>query len=90
MQKNNFFNKLVLCSLVCVLGLSISCKQKVAKPDIKIVDFTQTLDSLSIKRVLPQDIYMLKKQYGRFFNVWFSEIMDYNRYANFPDSMVAT
>lgn len=90
MQKNNFLKKSTLFLSVLILGLSISCKQKAAKPEIKFVDFTQTLDSLSSKRVLSQDIYMLKKQYGRFFNVWFSEIMDYNRYANFPDSMVAT
>ena len=48
MQKNNFFKKSTLFVIVLILGLSISCKQKATKPDIKIVDFTQTLDSLSI------------------------------------------
>ena len=74
MQKNNFFNKLVLCSLLLALGLSISCKQKATKPDIKIVDFTQTLDSLSSKRVLPQDIYMLKNNTDVFLTSGFQRL----------------
>lgn len=90
MQKNKFSNKWSLWMLFAILGLSISCKQKAPMPEIQIVDFVQNLDSLSNKRIEARDLYVLKKQYGRFFDVWFNEIMDYNRYANYPDSMVAT
>ena len=89
MQKNNILNRWSLFFMIAVLGLSISCKQSSKKVELKYVDMVEGLQKLSVKRCLPSDIYMLKKQYGRVFDVWFTEIMDYQRYKMYPDSIVA-
>lgn len=76
MQKNNILNRWSLFFIIAVLGLSISCKQNAKKVDLKYVDMVEGLEKLATKRCVPSDIYMLKKQYGRVFDVWFTEIMD--------------
>ena len=79
MQKNNILNRWSLFFIIAVLGLSISCKQNAKKADLKYVDMVDGLEKLTTKRCMSSDIYMLKKQYGRVFDVWFTEIMDYQR-----------
>lgn len=88
MQKNTISKKLTYFFVFAILLFSISCKQDEKKADVKYVDFVQVLDSLSKRRVELPQMLALKKQYGRFFDVWFNEIMDYARFKNYPDSIV--
>lgn len=86
MQKNNIFNKLRLFGILTLLGLLTSCGKPNVKPaDITYRDFTVELHDLSKKSIKISDIKRLKTEYGRFFDVWFSEIMDYTRYSGFSD-----
>lgn len=90
MQKNNFFHKTLMWLGFTTIGLLTSCvKQNIKPAEIRINDFTQNLESLTQKRVEVTDLKDLKKEYGRFFDVWFSEIMDYSRYVGFSDSALA-
>ncbi len=90
MQKNNFFNKSWVLGLSAGLLLFTSCYKQNAKPaEIAYVDFTKDLDNMSQKRVEVADLKKLKSTYGRFFDVWFSEIMDYSRYRGFSDADLA-
>ncbi len=89
MQKNNIFSRWAVFLIIGLLGLSISCKQNKKEVSLKYVDMVEGLEKLTTKRCMAPDIYMLKKQYGRVFDVWFNEIMDYQRYKMYPDSIVA-
>lgn len=87
MQKNNIFNKLRLFGFLTAVGLFTSCSKSNVKPaDITYRDFTVELHDLSKKSIKISDIKRLKTEYGRFFDVWFSEIMDYARYSGFSDA----
>jgi hypothetical protein len=90
MQKNNFFKKIGLCALTLSLTLFTSCVKQKGKPaEIAYQDFTQDLQKLTTKRLEVSDLKELKKVHGRFFDVWFSEIMDYSRYKGFSDQEIA-
>lgn len=87
MQKNNFFKKTGFLSLGVVLLLLTSCQNIKVKPaDISHRDFTLELEKLTQKRVEVADLKRIKDDYGRFFDVWFSEIMDYSKYRGFSDA----
>lgn len=87
MQKNNFFKKTGFLSVAVILLLLTSCQNIKVKPaDITHRDFTLELEKLTQKRVEVADLKRLKDEYGRFFDVWFSEIMDYSKYRGFSDA----
>lgn len=87
MQKNNFFNKSRFFAVGVVLLLLTSCRNLNIKPaDIQHRDFTVELEKLTQKRVEVSDLKRLREEYGRFFDVWFSEIMDYSKYRGFSDA----
>lgn len=90
MQKNDFFRKTIFSVALVIIGFCTSCDEQDGKPvELRYIDFTETLDSLSSKRVEVQDLQRIKNQYGRFFDVWFSEIMDYSKFRDYPDSIIA-
>jgi hypothetical protein len=90
MQKNNFFKTIAFGLIALVLTLFTSCVKQSGKPaQIAYHDFTQELQKLSLKKVEVSDLKRLKSEYGRFFDVWFSEIMDYSRYKGFSDEELA-
>ncbi len=90
MQKNDFFRKTIFSMALVIIGFCTSCDKQDGKPvELQYIDFTETLDSLSSKRVEVQDLQRIKKRYGRFFDVWFSEIMDYSKFRDYPDSVIA-
>ena len=89
MQKNNFFNNYPFLTVVLAVVLFTSCSNHNVKPaDIDYRDFTLDLDKLSQKKAEVADLKSLKKDYGRFFDVWFSEIMDYSKYRGFSDQEI--
>jgi len=90
MQKNNFFKKTHFLALGVILLLLTSCQNTKVKPaDITHRDFTLELEKLTLKRVEVSELKRLKDEYGRFFDVWFSEIMDYSKYRGFSDGELA-
>jgi len=90
MQKNDFFTKPLWALFLILMGFCTSCDEQDGKPvEMPMKDFTTTLDSLSTQRVGVQDLQRIKQQYGRFFDIWFSEIMDYSKFRGYPDSIIA-
>ncbi len=89
MQKNNFFNNYSFLKVVLAAVLFTSCSKQNIKPaDITYQDFTVELDKLAQKKAEVADLKSLNQGYGRFFDVWFSEIMDYSKYRGFSDQEI--
>ncbi len=90
MQKNNFFNKLFFpLGMISLLVLNGCGETTSERKKITQIDFLQELNDLSKNPVQVYDLKEVKSKHGRFFDVWFSEIMDYAKYARYPDSMIA-
>jgi hypothetical protein len=90
MQKNNIFKKTTVYLLCTVLVIFIACQPNPDKQSkITYVNFTDELYNLTNKRCSTSDLKELKLKHGRFFDVWFSEIMDYARMSQLPDSIIA-
>ncbi len=90
MQKNNILNKVFFVIGFAALVVLNGCGEPgVESKQIKQIDFVDELNELSKNPLQVSDLKMVKSKHGRFFDVWFSEIMDYSKYSRYPDSMIA-
>ncbi len=90
MQKNKILNKTWILATLIATYLLTSCGGKQAKPvQIEYIDFVEQLDQLSQKHCGVAELNQIRSKHSLFFKVWFSEIMDYSQFVNFPDSVIA-
>ena len=89
MQTKRILHTSLILAVVIFTQILTSCSSNNNFPEVKQHNFTKQLSELSGKTVTAADIAALKKQYGRFFTIWFYEILDFSRLGNLSDSATA-
>lgn len=89
MQTKRILQTSLIIAVVIFAQILTSCNSNNQFPEVKQQNFTKQLYELSGKAVTAADVASLKKQYGRFFNIWFYEILDFSRLGNLSDSATA-
>ncbi|MBL7812516.1 MAG: hypothetical protein JNL57_09865 [Bacteroidetes bacterium] len=80
MQTNRFLVNCVLCSGLILSAFFAGCEQKKAVGvPVEFRNFCGELDSLSRDSLSLAEFRALQKEYGRFFELWLMEIMDFSR-----------